>query len=156
MNAAGHSGIVTGLRGGVASVRMIARPACERCAEGRGCGAGLIRFSPDREYRLQAIVDVSPLPAVGDRVAVECRYPGVTHAAALAYGLPLLAFIGAVLLTGAAAPGQPLIAAAAGIAAMLLSTVAARRLAKRSRPQWVVRAGVGTGDETPSAVIARD
>ncbi len=101
-----------------AVVDVDALAACPRCAEGRGCGAGI--FTAQRGNRR---VEASIRPGLeiheGDLVSIGLEPGNVLQAALIVYGLPLL---GAAIATTAAylfALGDPgaAFAALAGLAA---------------------------------------
>jgi sigma-E factor negative regulatory protein RseC len=89
---------------------------CARCAEGRGCGGGILgRMLGDRLHKVRAAtgaVTVRP----GDQVLIGLGEEVVLRAAAAVYLLPLLLALGgavaAAALTGAGDPAA--IAGAAG------------------------------------------
>ena len=90
---------------------------CQRCADGKGCGAGLLgRSSQSR----QILVDVPARMhiAVGDQVAISLAPKNVLSAAGIVYGWPLLGATLGVTLAYAASLGDP---AAAGSALMGLA-----------------------------------
>lgn len=135
-----QGGTVIALDGRVATVRIPAGAmACAACAEGRGCGAGLFRLVEARDRDVAARVSTGDLPGVGTTVSVECANAGVARAAAIAYGVPLAGFMAGVLVTSGAFPGQTLLAAALGIVAMVSAAWASRSVARRERPEWIVR-----------------
>lgn len=127
------AGRVVGLRGGDAPERGVVLiavepvPACRRCMEGRGCGAGLMFASGATEIAVPAPPGLELVP--GD--AVELRLPAeaLLRVALLAYGLPLagllLAAAGAAL-TGA---GDLMTVLAAGFGTLAGALAARRRLA---------------------------
>lgn len=139
-----YGGVVTALDGRTVTVRVPAgASACRRCAEGRGCGAGLMRFVAERDRLVRARVGAAERPAVGSAVSIECVGPGVARAALIGYGGPLAGFMSAVLLVSAAAPSRPLLAAGCGVAGMLTAVIGCRWLARHDRPDWVIRAPDG-------------
>lgn len=110
-------------------MRLDEQLACARCAEGRGCGAGL--FGAGRK---RSVFEVPVAPdralAVGDRVALAAG-PGVLlRAAVLAYALPLAGAAGATLLAGLFAAGDR-VAVLAALAGLVAATAVARRLQSR-------------------------
>lgn len=71
---------------------------CQRCAEGRGCGAGI--FSAQRgKRRVEAAIRPGLEIHEGDFVSIGLEPGNVLQAAAIVYGLPLL---GAAIATAAA------------------------------------------------------
>ena len=81
-------------------VARLGTAGCERCAEGRGCGGGLLgRLLGDRLYRVTARA-TTQVPKPGDRVLIGIPESGLLAAAALVYGLPLLGLLFFVALGG--------------------------------------------------------
>jgi sigma-E factor negative regulatory protein RseC len=72
---------------GRATLEIEIQAACPRCAEGKGCGAGL--FNGPRERNLQLDVPGDLALSAGDRVYLEVSDSGILRAAVLAYGMPL-------------------------------------------------------------------
>lgn len=109
--------------------------ACQRCAQGRGCGAGVFgRLFSRRATRVNLPAKLSVSPGEWVRVGLEPRQ--LAFAAAMHYGLPLLGFLagsvaGHMALSGGA--GRDLAALAAGLAAFFL---VARSVSGRMRPAW--------------------
>jgi sigma-E factor negative regulatory protein RseC len=76
-----------------------AQQDCARCAEGRGCGGGLLgRLLGDRLYRVRAIHDGGI--SEGDCVVIGLDERVLVRAAAAVYGVPL------VLMVAGAVAGQ--------------------------------------------------
>lgn len=102
-------------------VEVAARTACARCAAGRGCGAGL--FSGSARRQVEARVRAGLRPAQGDTVVLEVADRTLLQAAAVVYGIPLVAaLIGgglalALSLGDAAAAAASLAGLTAGLAA---------------------------------------
>lgn len=101
--------------------------ACARCRSGHGCGAGQMArlFGQHRAVRL-------PAPAIADRFAQGWVRVGVDSrwlllAAAAAYLLPLLAFIGGALTAGVFAGGNDAAALLGGLVASAGAWLALRR-----------------------------
>lgn len=124
------AGRVVGLRDGdspekrVALIAVDPVPACRRCMEGRGCGAGLL-------YAPGATEIAIPAPSGIDLVAgdvVELRLPAAAllRAASLAYGLPLAGLLLAAAGAALMGAGDVVTVLAAG-GGMLAGALAARR-----------------------------
>lgn len=81
-------GTITRIESATAIVEVEREAACKRCAEGRGCGAGLLSGTKRNAVLRIALPQSSELQE-GDRVilTLESRY--LLRATALAYGLPL-------------------------------------------------------------------
>ena len=92
-----ESGCVIRIAGSFAWVSCESRAGCERCAQGKGCGGGLLsRLLGDRLYQLRV-----PVPAgiaVGDQVQLGITEGALLGAACLMYLLPLLALLGGALI----------------------------------------------------------
>lgn len=81
---------------------------CARCAEGRGCGGGVLgRLLGDRLHKVRAatgVVAVQP----GDQVLIGLGEDAVLRAAAAVYLVPLLlSLAGGVAATGLTGGGDP-------------------------------------------------
>lgn len=112
------SGRVLSVTASLALVEVDAMPICQRCAAGRGCGAGLI--APQESVRtVEATIADTLRPVPGDRVNIELSAANVLRAAMLTYGLPLLLMLAAVmggwLFTADLSDGLAIILAAVGL-----------------------------------------
>jgi sigma-E factor negative regulatory protein RseC len=111
-----ETGRVLEVDGAWAWVACRRQAECARCAEGRGCGGGILgRMLGDRLHKVRAAtgaVAVRP----GDQVLIGLGEDVVLRAAAAVYLLPLLlALGGAVAAAGLTGGGDPAaIAGAAG------------------------------------------
>jgi sigma-E factor negative regulatory protein RseC len=110
------------VRGDTALVRCHSQAACQRCAEGRGCGGGaLSRLLGERLHVVEAAtggLDLRP----GDEVTVGLEPRGFLHASAAVYFLPLVTALGGALIGTAwfgAGDAVALAGAVAGLAAGL-------------------------------------
>ena len=116
-----------------ARVELDERFACTRCAEGRGCGAGLFGAGRERSvFEIPVTLDRASgwTPAAGDRVELTAAPGTLLEAAALAYGLPPAGAAGAALLAGLSGAGDftAVLAALAGLGAAF---AVSRRLQSR-------------------------
>ncbi|MCK5769762.1 SoxR reducing system RseC family protein [Algiphilus sp.] len=115
--------IVTRVENGQVFVQALNMGNCKPCAEGRGCGGGLLgRLARHRKYAIEVNTQVRDLQS-GDAVVVGIAGDALLRASALVYLLPLVGMIG----LGAFArltlqAGDALVAAfaVAGLAAGLL------------------------------------
>ena len=73
---------------GEADVIVDGAAPCARCAEGRGCGAGIFTGRDGQQHLRLTVPDGISL-AVGDSVTVSMQGRTLLAASALAYGLPL-------------------------------------------------------------------
>lgn len=105
-----------------------ARP-CARCAEGKGCGAGIFTGRDGRQH-LRLTIPRDLTVAVGDPVTVSMSGRSLLAASIFAYGLPLAGLLagGMSALLLAASEGLAVVLAGAGLAAGLV--VSRRRLAR--------------------------
>ena len=72
-----------------ATVEVAAGSVCARCAQGKGCGAGV--FGSDQgARRFDAPIVGNMVLHVGDEVQIELAPQSVLQAAALVYGVPLV------------------------------------------------------------------
>lgn len=118
-----ESGRVERMQDGFAWVVCAGQVGCARCAEGRGCGGGLLgRMLGDRLHRVRALPGEHALRA-GDRVELGLQEAALLKGALRVYGLPLLGLIGLPLVvrlvTGLSGDGPLLIAGLTGLAAGL-------------------------------------
>ncbi len=141
-------------------VRCEAQQACQRCAEGRGCGGGLLgRLLGDR-LRLVRVPRADLDLQVGEGVVVALGESAVVRAAVVMYLVPLLTlFLGAVALHGLAGGGD-LWAIAGGIAGLVVGLAYARRFGLRHaadpryQPAVLGRVEITGGDVCPAATLA--
>lgn len=71
------------------SLRILPVAACQACAEGRGCGAGLfsrLLSQQQQVFRLPSALRVT----VGEQVMLQADVRAINHMATYWYGLPLL------------------------------------------------------------------
>lgn len=114
--------------GSYAVIEIESKVACERCAAGKGCGAGLLggdAATRHVEAMIAADVDVRQ----GDEVFISLEPKNLLHAAILVYGMPL----GGAVLATMAAYGLGLGDAAAALTA--LAGIAAGFLVARLKLQ---------------------
>ncbi len=71
-----------------ALVEVDAAAACSRCAEGRGCGAGLGSGKPSTR-RVEATIPPGANVSPGDDVVIDLAPQSVLAAATIVYGWPL-------------------------------------------------------------------
>ena len=102
----------------VATVVVEGQAACARCAEGRGCGAGLLG-GQDRKSRIQASVGPHVRVRKGDSVSIALRPRNVLRASFVVYGYPMLGAVAgaAVAWQGNLGDLAAALAALAGIGA---------------------------------------
>ncbi len=77
-----------------AVVEIAAAVACERCASGKGCGAGLLGKQPGDRH-VEAIVAANLHLKNGDEVGISLQPNNVLRAAVIVYGYPLLGALAA-------------------------------------------------------------
>ena len=131
-------GRVVGLRDGdtpeqrMALIAVESVPACRRCMEGRGCGAGLLYASGATEVAIPAPSGLVLVP--GDIVELRMPAAALLEAALLAYGLPLAGLL--LAATGAALTGAgELVTVVVAGAGALAGVLAARRRLSRTCPR---------------------
>ena len=68
---------------------------CVRCAQGKGCGGGILaRWLGDRQFSVKSFYDSSTqFPKIGDFVAIAIPANRIVKLAAIMYGIPLLLMI---------------------------------------------------------------
>lgn len=123
---------------------------CTRCARGDGCGAGL--FSALLMRSLTRVELPADLQAqVGESVRVGVLPSRLAAAAAIHYGLPLLAFLAGASLGHGLSAGvvaQDVAALAGGLAAFALSVPFIQRYVPVSVNPRIERLSCTTGDTT--------
>ena len=107
-----RTGTVVGHEAHRLIVEMTPQESCEQCAQGRGCGLGLLA---KRGHQRIAVALPEPFQqgdqcalkgyALGDRVTISLPTTSVTLLAFFIYGLPLLL---ALLLSGVVSLASPL------------------------------------------------
>ena len=100
--------------------------ACRRCASGNGCGAGLLS-GPGKAKKIDVTVPPGMTPDVGDRVTLTLAPAQLLRAAAIAYGLPLLAMVVAAWLASFVAAGPDNLTAIGIVSVGLVAGFAASR-----------------------------
>lgn len=105
----------------IATVVVAAQSVCARCAEGRGCGAGLLG-AQGRESRIQASVGPHVDVRNGDRVSIALQPRNVLRASFVVYGYPMLGAVAGAAIAWQSDLGDlaAALAALAGIAAGLV------------------------------------
>ncbi len=124
-------GRVESLRGGTVTVIVDAPVACRRCAAGKGCGAGLLTGT-ESTRRIDMAIPAGMRLAVGDPVSLSVSPRQLLRAAAIAYGIPLAAFLAAAGLAGIATAGSnDLLASAIAISGLGAGMLLSRRLLRQ-------------------------
>lgn len=108
-----------------------AEAACPRCAEGKGCGAGIFS-GPGKRRRIDASVDGDFELQEGDRVSFALAPQKLLQAAVVVYGYPLAAGVTGALVAFAAGLGD-LGAAVAALAGMVAGFGFARTRLRHQR-----------------------
>ena len=116
-------GKISALNGVVATVAVDSPMACQRCAAGKGCGAGIFQAAEkSREIEVRIPADMMVRP--GDTIELTIGPKFLLRAAMLAYGLPLagvVLFPGlAWLISGSIADNVGIALAITGLAAGLI------------------------------------
>ena len=85
-------GVVTIVDGQTITVNCRSKIDCLRCAEGKGCGGGILaRWLGNRQFSVRAFYDTScQAPKAGDFVSIGVPANYIIKLAAIMYGLPLL------------------------------------------------------------------
>lgn len=102
-----------GTHGARAIVSVAAETACQRCAAGKGCGAGLITGAGG-DRRVEATIRPGLDIAENDIVEISLAPDNLLRAAAIVYGLPMLGAVAAAAIAYAFSLGD----AAAALAAL--------------------------------------
>lgn len=85
-------GTICALNPEYATVCVDAPVACQRCAAGKGCGAGLFQSSGQRR-EIQVVVPAHMTLQNGDTITLRIDSKFLLRAALLAYGLPLAGLV---------------------------------------------------------------
>ncbi|MGB5258646.1 MAG: SoxR reducing system RseC family protein [Woeseiaceae bacterium] len=107
-----------------ALVEVDAGLQCERCALGKGCGAGLLGATQGSR-RIDALVSAGLSLTEGDQVRIQLAPGNVLRASLLVYGTPLFVAVGAAIVAYVAGLGD-LLATLASVAGLLVGVQIAR------------------------------
>lgn len=126
-----ETGRVLELEGDWAWVACRRQVECARCAEGRGCGGGVLgRLLGDRLHKVRAAIgEVEVRP--GDQVLIGLGEDVVLRAAAVVYLLPLLAALAGAVVASSLAGAGDLVAVAGAVAGFVLGLAWARGYSRR-------------------------
>lgn len=124
-------GTVTRVAGGFVWVRCETQQACQRCAEGRGCGGGLLgRLLGDRLRQVRVASEDLDL-RVGEGVVIGLGETVLVRAALVMYLVPLLLLFIAAAITHRLTGGDDLWTVAGGAAGLVAGLAVARRFGLR-------------------------
>ena len=143
-------GRISALNGVVATVEVDSPVACQRCADGKGCGAGIFQTA-EQPRRIDVRIPPGMTVRRGDTIELTIGPKFLLRAAMLAYGLPLagvVLFPGlAWLATGSIADNMGIVLAVAGLA---FGLILGRRILQRESvcEQFVPAIGKSPGDGT--------
>jgi sigma-E factor negative regulatory protein RseC len=145
-----ETGRVVEVDGGWAWVACRRQVECARCAEGRGCGGGVLgRLLGDRLHKVRAAtgsVEVRP----GDQVLIGLAEDAVLRAAAAVYLVPLLLALAFGAMAASLIGGGELVVIVAAVVGFLLGLRWARGYGRRRSAEtaWqpvILRRTDGTG-----------
>lgn len=126
-----ETGRVLEVEGDWAWVACRRQVECQRCAEGRGCGGGVLgKLLGDRLHKVRAAtgaVAVEP----GDQVLIGLGEDAVMRAAAAVYLVPLLLALAGGVAATTLAGGGDLAALAGAVAGLVLGLGWARSYSRR-------------------------
>jgi len=150
------------LQGDAAVVRCHRQAGCQRCAEGRGCGGGLMtRLLGDRLQAVRVATNGWTLRP-GDEVTIGLDENGLVQASAAVYLVPLLGALALAVAATAVFGGGDAVAVAGAFGGFSAGLVWARRFGRpgegdeRYRPRILSRSGAGVeGPVATSAVVRR-
>ena len=114
-----------------ALVEVDAVVECARCAEGKGCGAGLLGSSVGSR-RVDAVIGAGLTVSEGDEVFIELAPINVLRASLIVYGWPLSGAVFAALIALVIGLGDAY-AALAAIAGLSTGLLLARRQLRSAR-----------------------
>lgn len=119
------------VRDDIVWVRCDAQQGCQRCAEGRGCGGGLLgRLLGDRLRTVKAVRGEYEL-APGEAVLIGLAESAVVRASVTMYLVPLLTMLAAAMAAGRLAGGSEGWTIAGGVAGFLGGLLYARGFGAR-------------------------
>lgn len=141
-------------------VTSIDRAACARCANGQGCGGGVLGRLVRRSGPLQVLADnhCGQTLRTGDAVVIGLRDEALVGASLLVYLVPLLGMMAGAAMGHALNLGADWVVACLGIGGLLLgfAVVAMRsrqpQVQKRCRPVVLRRANPHTSASCSSRV----
>jgi sigma-E factor negative regulatory protein RseC len=147
--------------GSVAWVRCDGHAGCQRCAQGQGCGGGVMGRLLGERLR-EVTVDAGGFRlASGDRVRIGLSETALLKSSLVMYLLPLLTMLGAALIADRLAPAawQELASVAAALPGLWAGLALARAFGRRRTgfaPRVVgLEAGAGTREALLPAAAAR-
>jgi sigma-E factor negative regulatory protein RseC len=127
---------------------------CARCAEGRGCGGGVLgKLLGDRLHRVRATTGNLQI-AAGDLVTIGLAEHAILQAAAVVYLAPLLAALAGGAIAVAVTDGGDLAAIAGAIGGLLGGLAWARRYSRRHEADAAFQPVVLRRDEGPGCGLA--
>lgn len=123
--------------------------ACPRCAQGKGCGGGLLTGS-DSDRQIEATIRSGLDIAENDFVEISLAPDNLLRAAAIVYGLPMLGALAGAAVAYALSLGDAAAAVAALLGLCFGIAVGRRRLRRtdclrRFVPSVEKRLGAGGG-----------
>lgn len=107
-----------------ALVQVDATISCARCAEGKGCGAGLLGGNAGPR-RVDALVSSGLTIDEGDEVRIELAPTNLLRASMIVYGLPLTGAVAGALISHLLGLGD-LYAAITGLGGVIVGLYVAR------------------------------
>lgn len=107
-----------------ALVQVDATISCARCAEGKGCGAGLLGGNAGPR-RVDALVGSGLTIDEGDEVRIELAPTNLLRASMIVYGLPLTGAVAGALISHLLGLGD-LYAAITGLGGVIVGLYVAR------------------------------
>lgn len=135
-----------------ALVRCHRQADCQRCAEGRGCGGGVMsRLLGERLHAVRAATDGLDLRP-GDEVRIGLEEQGLVQASAAVYLLPLLAALAAAAAASRWVGEGDAVAVLGAAAGFATGLAWARRFGRRRRADGRFRPRVlGAASGSPGA-----
>ena len=143
-------GKVGSIDGSIATVAVDSPIACRRCAEGKGCGAGIFE-SADKIREIQVQIPAGMSVRQGDTIELSIASKFLLRAAILAYGLPLLAMVVfpglGWLLTGENSDAAGIVLAVLGL---LTGLIVGRQILRKQSicDQFIPAVGYGSCDRS--------
>jgi len=128
-----EQGRVTRIEGRYAWVSCQSQAACPRCAEGRGCGGGLIGLMLGARLHEVRVLMTRPEISVGQCVLLGLRESALLKLAFATYVFPLLTMLASAMLVASFVSGSNFAVLAAAMLGLAVGFSGTRLFGKRWR-----------------------
>jgi sigma-E factor negative regulatory protein RseC len=114
-------------------VRAFGAETCERCAQGRGCGGGVLSRLVQRRRSDVAVESHISTPQIGEVVIVGVQESALMQASLAVYALPLLGMLAAGAFAHQVLAAHDLLVAGFGLAGLFAGLLGTYRLGLRAQ-----------------------